>query len=105
MTVAQRTRPCRKHGGPHPAHDFPLLTDEQAKARGWATRYWCGPCLVAGGHIAKGRLIEHRAATERKWRAAAAEARQARLAADLADKARTDPVFREALVAAARKVA
>lgn len=115
---APAARVCARCRKPGPRAAFPLATDP--KARRYATRKWCERCLIDGGHITPTQAANHRAQVanamlgeegKRVARAAEAErrrqenrARTERVNAhrrDLAARARRDPEFARALVAAA----
>lgn len=115
-------RPCRRCRVAKPLVSFVLLDDPVAGSRKWATRHWCGDCLVAGGHITAKRLHAHVAA-ERQAHAEELEERRALAAArrapgpdvaakirehetvnDLLDRAYGDEAFAAALVRAAELV-
>ena len=82
-----------------------------AEARGWATRHWCGPCLVEGGHITQrdfdAALEPLRTPVDlsREERAEVdAKVREHTLFGDMLDRALGDPTYAAALQRAAEGV-
>lgn len=109
-------RPCRKCKVTRGPGEYPLWADGRTVMSGWVIRFWCSPCLVAGGHITAKRAETFRRQGDEKppqpkpnpWQEVAELAKhrvaQHKTTVALVERAETDPVFAAALLAAAEQV-